>query len=340
MQALWINKFDFSGNTAAVIAWAEGILQTGWKIHLILNEVPPFLLPLYRKYLSEAGLQNSFNINRQQIQNLLFYSNFDLLHAFHPDLYHMSAEIGKSFQVPWVASFLSGDHPVPIILCEADLITCSNSGALQTLQQLLYPFGEKPLHLIPQGIKTSPVPDFSQPRQWGVLYAGPPKNCYNPPFLALQEVVRGLPSWRCGVFSHQKPSRFSGMFHPWIPSFGTITRDYPIVASHGYLLLEALAAGKIALLLEENYTGIFYPFSRLEQVPALKAKFPAVKTSPPENIDIRKLLRRDLQMLCTDRNAREKLQRDNWSYACENHDIGIIAEKFRCLYNRLLKIAY
>ncbi|MGI6308666.1 MAG: hypothetical protein ACOX1X_08765 [Dethiobacteria bacterium] len=340
MQALWINKFDFNGNTAAIITWAEGVLQTGRRLHLVLTGVPPFLLPLYQKYLAKTGLKSSLNINRQQIQNLLFYRGFDLLHVFHPDLFLMAAELSRSFQIPWIAGYLSGeDHPGLTCVHEADTVTCSHSDAFQTLQRFFNPYRKTPLHLIPPGVKTGPPPDFSPPQQWSVLYAGPLENRQLAPFLSLNEVIRSLDSWTCGVFSRQKPPRFSGNFHPWTPAFSKIIKDYTIIAGHGYFLLQALAAGKIALLLEERYAGIFSPLSRREQVPALRAKLPVVKTGPAEDTDPRELLCRDLQMLCTDRAAKEKLQRDGWSYTRENHDIEIVAEKIRRLYSRLNKTA-
>lgn len=346
MRALWLNKFDFSGNTEAIITWAEGVLQTGWQIHLVLTGVPSFLLSLYQNYLTKTGLKSSFNINRQQMQNLLFYRHFDLLHVYHPDLYHLAAALSKSFQVPWLAGHLSGedhgggDHADLTFLREADAVTCSCSAALQTLQPFFHPYRKTPLLLLPQVVKTGPPPGFSTPQQRSILYAGPLENNHLPPFQALNQVVQRMGTWTCGVCSRQKPSRFSGNFHPWTPAFSEILADYTFFAGHGYFLLQALAAGKITLLLEERYAGIFFPFSRQEPVPAWRAKLPAEKTGTAKDTDDpRKLLHRDLQMLSTDQATREKLQQDSWSYTRENHDLAIVAEKIRRLYSRLLSKA-
>lgn len=194
--------------------------------------------------------------------------------------------------------------------------------------------------MLPQGVKTGAPPDFSSPQQWSILYAGPLESDHLAPFQALNQVVRNLGAWTCGVFSRQKPPRFSGNFHPWTPAFSEILADYTFIAGHGYFLLQALAAGKITLLLEERYAGIFSPFSRREQVPAWRAKLPVEKNGSAEDTDDpRKLLHQDLQMLSTDQATREKLQRDSWSYTRENHDLAIVAEKIRRLYRRLLSIA-
>ena len=223
MQALWINKFDFNGNTAAIITWAEGVLQTGWRLHLVLTGVPPFLLPLYQKYLAKTGLKSSLNINRQQIQNLLFYSSFELLHVFHPDLYHMAAELSRSFQVPWIASYLSGeDHPGLTCVHEADTVTCSHSDAFQTLQRFFNPYRKTPLHLIPPGVKTGPPPDFSPPQQWAFFMPARWKTASLPLF----SPKRGYPEpgfldLRC--FLQAKPP-LQRQFSPWTPAFSKIIK--------------------------------------------------------------------------------------------------------------------
>ena len=52
--------------------------------------------------------------------------------------------------------------------------------------------------------------------------------------------------------------------------------------------------------------------------------------------DTREMLRRDLLMLSTNRAVRDTLQFEGWSYARENHELAVVAEKIRRLYDRLL----
>lgn len=346
-RALWLSRFDYSGDIEAVIIRAEGILQTGWEIHLVLIGVPPPLLPLYEKHLAQIGrkygLKYSLNINRQQIQNILFYRRFDLLHIYHPCLLPLGATLGKSFRLPWLASCPTGgereehasghadsttnpgspletkdrednaggtDLAVFAYLREADAVTCSCSTALQRLQPLLSPFFENPvpLCLIPWGVKTTgvtpslsssppqssppgftspPAPQTPQPSRQqircSILYAGPLEKKHLIAFQALNQVVQSRDDCTLDVFSGRRPLHFSGGYHPWTPSFREILKDYTAIAGHGYFLLQALAAGKIALLLEEKYAGIFSPFTRREAVPAWQARLPAGKNKIEEN---------------------------------------------------------
>ena len=384
-QALWLNKFEYDGNTKAVVARAEGVLQTGWGLHLVLEGVPPVLLTLYEKHLAKIslkyGLKYSLNINRQQLQNLLFYRDFDLLHVFHPSLFHLVAILGKSFRLPWLA-----DCPDPVdpslfaCLYKADAVVCSCSAAQQSLQPFFHSYPEKPvpLYLIPRGVKIGPPPDFVSPHQpelKSILYAGPLEDNHLSSFQALNQVVQGPGNWTCGIFSRRRPPGFNGNFHPWAPIFGAMLADYTFVAGHGYFLLQALAAGKIALLLEERYAGIFSPFERSEPVPAWRALLPLAKSDiakevksigtphkplrwnlplplnnlnptrkPRGNLEMPRTdqntkdrLQQDLQLLCTDQSAREKLQQDSWNYTRENHDLAIVAEKISRLYNYITK---
>ena len=154
------------------------------------------------------------------MQNLLFYRHFDLLHVYHPDLYHLAAALSKSFQVPWLAGHLSGedhgggDHADLTFLREADAVTCSCSAALQTLQPFFHPYRKTPLLLLPQVVKTGPPPGFSTPQQRSILYAGPLENNHLPPFQALNQVVQRMGTWTCGVCSGRNLPASVAIFTP------------------------------------------------------------------------------------------------------------------------------
>lgn len=375
-RVLWLDRYSEDGDTEALIARAEGVLQTGLQVHLVITGVPPVLNSLYEKHLAQIGLKHglrySLNINRQQIQNLLFYRGFDLLHVFQPDLFHLAAAFGRSFRLPWLASFPAGweggaaghedfagsvcppgaerqkecfsssaGHATSAALAllrEADAVICSCSQTLKYLQPFFPSFAEKkpPLYLIPWGVKTAGSPlspaappspqqgalyaappknshPVSQPpqqrKQHSILYAGPLKNNHLPAFQALNEVVQSRNDWILDVFSGRRPINFSGGHHPLAPAFSKILAGYTFVAGYGYLLLQALAAGKIVLLLEERYAGVFHPFNRREPVPAWRARSPAEEDDATENREFegspRKTIQWKLPRLATDNQGTE-----------------------------------
>ncbi len=330
MRALWLNKFDFSGNTEAVIAWAKGVIQKGFKVHLVLTGVPSPQLNIYQEYINKTGLKSSLNISRQQVQNLIYYRGFDLLHVFHPDLFNIAGELGSSFKIPWLASVFDKERHVNFsFLHAASYITCCNSVSLQALKNFFYPYCKQNLLLIPQGV-TIKRADFSPPEKMGILYAGPLEGSHVAPFQALNRVVQSLKSCTLGVVSRHNPFASNVNFYPWTPDFSSIAGHYNIIAGFGYFLLQGISTGKIALILEEKYEGIFSPFHR-KQVPDFRAK-----VQSGDDIAVQKLLSRDIQALYDHLPAAKKLQQENWSYAQENHDLEIIAEKIVRLYSRII----
>ncbi|RJX29138.1 MAG: hypothetical protein C4554_01445 [Dethiobacter sp.] len=330
MYALWLNKFDFSGNTEAVITWTKGVLEKGLKVHLVLIGVPSPLLGIYQEHLNKAGLKSSLNINRQQVQNLLYYRSFDLLHVYHPDLFNMAGELGSTFKIPWLASVFEGErHENFSFLHKASYITCCNSVSLQVLKGFFYPYNKQNLLLIPQGVTIKPA-NFSSLEQMSILYAGPLEISHAASFQALNGTVPSLKPCTFGLVSRHKPSTFKRKFYPWTPDLSNIVEGYNIIAGFGYFLLQGISAGKIALILEEKYGGIFSPFHR-KQVPDFRAK-----SQGEDDMAVHKLLSRDLQALLDHLPAAKKLRQDNWSYARENHDLEIIAEKIIRLYSRIL----
>jgi len=328
MRALWLNKFDFSGNTEAVIAWARGVMQKGLKVHLVLTGIPSSLSGIYEGFINKSGLKSSLNINWQQVQNLLYYRRFDLLHVFHPDLFSMAVELSTSFRIPWLASVFEGErHANFKFLHAADFITCCNSASLHAVTNFFYPYNKQNLMLIPQGVTIRPA-DFPPLTKMSVLYAGPLESSHIAPFQALNGVIQHLKSSTLGVVSRHNPSTSNVTFYPWRPDFSSIAGFYNIIAGFGYFLLQGIAAGKIALILEEKYAGIFSPGQR-QQVPDLRAKVQAGEDSAGQQ-----LLNRDIQALYERLPAAKKLQQENWSYARENHDLEIVAEKIVRLYSR------
>lgn len=326
MRALWLNKFDFSGNTEAVINWARGVRQKGLQLHLVLTEVPPFFLGLYDKFLRQARLKSSLNINRQQIQNLLYYRSFDLLHVFHHDLFNLARELGVSFGIPWLASVFDGEEQGNFsFLSSASYITCCNSNSLQAVKNFFYPYNKQNLILIPQGVMIKKE-DFLPLTKMSILYIGPLKPGHIPAFQALYRAVQGLKFPPLGVVSSHSASVPKATFYSWRPDFSSICLHYDIIAGFGYYLLQGIAAGKIALILEEKYAGLFSPLQR-KQLPDFRAK-----GHTGDYLSDYKLLCGDLKALYERLPEAEKLREENWNYARENHDLEIIAEKIVRLY--------
>ena len=331
VRVLWLNKFDFSGNTEAVMAWARGVVHKGLKLHLVLTGIPPSLLELYKKFINKSGLQSSLNINWQQVQNLLYYHRFDLLHVFHPDLFRMAADLSNSFQIPWVASVFDGEHHDDFtFLYTAAYITCCNSSSFLAIKDFFYPYVKQNILIIPQGVTIKPS-SFPPLTKMNILYVGPLGKKQVAPFQALKHAVKDLKSSSLGVVSRYNVSPGNVTFYSWRPDFNVIIGRYNVIAGFGYYLLQGIAAGKIALILEEKYAGIFLPLQR-EQVPDFRAKAQAGKDADPSAY---KLIIQDIQALGKQLPAAQKLQQENWSYARENHDLEIIAEKIVRLYDRL-----
>jgi len=328
MEVLWINKFDFSGNTEAVINWAKGVRQKGLQLHLVLTEVPAPLLHRYDNHLNQAGLKSSVNINRQQIQNLLYYRSFDLLHIFHHDLYPMAKELSNFFCLPWVASVFDGEERENFpFLSTACCITCSNSKSFLEVKKFFYPHTLQNIILLPQGVAIKKE-SFFPVEKMSILSLGALKPDHLPAFQALNRVLQDLKlPFSLGVVSDLRYTSLStAAYYPWSPDLCDILPFYNIMAGFGYYMLQGIAAGKIALILEEKYGGLFLPSQR-EQLPDLRAK--GQREDP--HLDY-KLLKRDLKALYERLQEVEKLREETWHYARENHNLEIIAGKILRLY--------
>ncbi len=325
MRALWLNEFDFSGNVEAVINWARGVKQRGLEIHLVLQGVPPELIGVYENFLNKQGLKGTLNINRQQIQNLLYYRDLHFLHVFHPGLFSLGRELSSSFRIPWLASIFNGDFNKFNFLHTASYITCSNSLSYQAVKEHFYPYNKQELCLIPQGVTIKPVVSPT-PAALSILYIGPLKNSHLAAFQAFNRVTQGLKSLSPGIITVHDPLLPSIKYHPWPADIGNIAASYQVIAGFGYYLLQGIASGKITLILEEEYGGIFSPFQRLK-VPDFRAKAQAENDSGTWE-----RLQQDILFLAKHWSEAVKLQQENWNYARENHDLEIVAEKIIRLY--------
>lgn len=329
MRVLWLTKFDYSGNTEAVIMWARGLLLRGVKIHLVLTGIPSSLLGVYEDYLGKNRLKNSLNIGSQQVQNLLYYRGYDLLHVYHTDLYALAANLCSSLKIPWLASCFNGiNHNSSPHLTKASYFTCCSSASLQAANNLFHPYRKKNLLLIPFGVSINPGTFFPL-EHLDILYAGSLEQNQTASFQALSEVVQENNFCSLGVMSEQRPSGFKGTFHQWDPDLTGIFNKYNIIAGAGFRLLQGISMGKIALILDENYGGFFSPHSTV-QVHDFRSG------EQQEKKEIRKLVRRDLQTLLENLPDTKKLQQENWSYAMENHNMEIIGEKIILLYSHII----
>lgn len=343
MRALWLNKFDYSGNAEAVIELAEGALKKGLKIHLVLNGVPLSLTGVYREYLHKKGLKGSVNVSTQQIQNLLYYQGCKLLHVYHPLLFPLAQSLSSSLKITWAASCLENiEQGAYSTLAGATFVTCSSTALWNKINSNLHPYKKEKLLLIPPGIKIPP-PEFAQegagpsstaqPDKLRLLYIGPLENNHAAVFLKLNRLVKNLENCTFGVISMQKMSGINGTLHPWTPDWDSIARSYDIIISSGYSLLRGIAKGKIALLMEKKYGGIFTPRAQV-QVPDFRAVLKDKDTDAGE--DLLKQDLQELQKLLEQPSAMKRLQEENWNYARENHDLEIVSEQLARLYSRLL----
>ncbi|MDO9536406.1 MAG: hypothetical protein Q7J85_14020 [Bacillota bacterium] len=327
MRALWLTKFDYSGNTEAVILWARGLLSRELKIHLVLTGIPSSLLGVYKDYLDKYGLKNSLNIGTQQVQNLLYYSRYDLLHVYHTDLYALAENLSSSLKIPWLAGcFNEINHSSYPHLTKANSITCCSSASLQAVKDLFHPYRKIRLLLIPFGVSIKPG-NFSPLDRLDILYAGPLEQNCTASFHALNEVVQKNNFCSLSVMSEQRPSGFKGSYYPWNPDLTGIFNHYNIIAGSGFHLLQGIAMGKIALILNENYGGFFSPHSTVQAHDFRSGE-------QAEKGEIQKLLKRDLQTLLENLPNTKKLQQENWNYAMENHNMEIIGEKIIRFYSR------
>lgn len=373
MRALWLNRFDYSGNAESVAELAEGFLKKGLKIHLVLNGVPPSLTGTYQEYMDKKGLKSSVNISTQQIQNMLYYQGCKLLHVFHPAFFPLAQNLSSSLKINWVASCLesighsaysstySSNYSA---LAGATFITCSSTALWKEIKSIFHPYKKEKVLLIPPGIKI-PLPEFSregadpsstaQPDKLRLLYIGPLESNRLAVFFRLNKLIAGLKDCDFGMISAQRISGISGTLYPWTPDWDSIARSYDIIISSGFFLLRAIAKGKIALLMEEKYGGIFSPRAQV-QVPDFRATLidkdkgngtgagagagAGVGTGAGVGAGAGEdLLKRDLQelqKLLEQPSAVKRLQEENWNYARENHDLEIVSEQLARLYSRLL----
>ncbi len=208
--------------------------------------------------------------------------------------------------------------------------------------------------MIPPGIKI-PLPEFSrekadpssaaQPDKLRLLYIGTLESNRLAVFFRLNKLIAGLKDCDFGVISAQRISGISGTLYSWTPDWDRIARSYDIIISSGFFLLRAIAKGKIALLMEEKYGGIFSPRAQV-QVPDFRATLIDKDKGNGTGNDNgagsgvgEDLLKRDLQelqKLLEQPSAVKRLQEENWNYARENHDLEIVSEQLARLYSRLL----
>jgi len=333
MRALWLNRFGYGGNTESVAELAGGLLKKGLKVHLVLNGVPPSLTGAYQEYLYKKGLKSSVNISTQQIQNILYYQSCKLLHVFHPAFFPLAQNLSSSLKINWVASCLEWmDHSAYSTLAGATFITCSSTALWNEIKSIFHPYKKEKVMLIPPGIKITPA-ELNQPKKLRLLYTGPLEGNRLTVFFRLKKLIAGLKDCDFGVISAHKISDISGTIYPWTPDWDNIAREYDIIISSGFSLLRGIAKGKIALLMEEKYGGIFSPRAQV-QVPDFRAVLKDKDTDAGE--DLLKQDLQELQKLLQQPSAMKRLQEENWNYARENHDLEIVSEQLARLYSRLL----
>lgn len=325
MQALWCQKFDYSGKVEAVVAWAQAIKKRGIEAHLILVGVPPFLLPLCQGSLEKKGLKGFLNISSQQFQNLLHYQGYELVHVFNPELYPLAAALCSARKVPWVATSFEGEEKKNFFFLEkASYITCASGEAYNSLRELF--FKKERVELILPGAKISP-PTIPTRKQMAILFAASPLNGKSPLFRLFDRVTQKLKGCSLGLFSWQRPAQGAARHHPWTPDFAPVLESYHAVAGCGYYLLLGMAAGKIALLAEETYEGILSPFT-LPGVFDFRARGQGSERETEEK------LREDLKWLLEHPLEAGKIMESNIKYARENHDLDVISEQIARLYRR------
>jgi hypothetical protein len=328
LRALWLTKFDYSGNTEAVIMWAKGLLLRGVRIHLVLTGIPSSLISVYKDYLDKNGLKNSLNIGSQQLQNLLYYNRYDLMHVFHSDLYALAENLSSTLKISWLAGCSNGINQSSLPhLTKASYLTCCSSASLQEAKDLFHPYRNNKLVLIPFGVNTERG-DFPPLERLDILYSGPMGQNHTASVQALDEAVQKNNSYSLGIMSEKRPSGFKGIFHPWDPDLTGIFYNYSIIAGSGFHLLQGLAMGKIALIVNDNYGNIFSPYSNV-QAHDFRCEQQAEKG------ELRELVKGILQTLLQNLPDTKKLQQENWSYAMENHNMKIIGEKILRLYRHV-----
>jgi hypothetical protein len=331
LRVLWLTKFDYSGNTEAVIMWARGLLSREVRVHLVLIGIPSSLLGVYKNYLDKWGLKYSLNIGTQQVQNILYYSRYDLLHVYHTDLYALAANFSSSLKIPWLAGCFNGIEDSSLShLTQASSITCCSSASFQAAKGLFNPYRKKRILLIPYGISINPVNFSSFEEGLNILYSGPLRQKDTASFQSLDEAVQENNSCRLSVMSEYRPSGLKGDFHFWNPDLSGIFDKYNLIAGSGFHLLQGISMGKIALVLDENYGGFFSPSSNLQADDFRSGQ-------QAEEGEMKELVKKDLKTLLQDLPDAKKLQHENRSYAMENHNMQIIGEKMFRLYSRVYK---
>ena len=107
-------------------------------------------------------------------------------------------------------------------------------------------------------------------------------------------------------------------------------KNYGTILSYGYYLLQGMAAGKNALLMENGYGGIICP-SAQNNVPDLR-----YKKKSNWNEDVQEKLKNDILKILKP-SFGKKLRQDCLKYVQENHDPAIAAEKIARLYRFALQ---
>lgn len=336
MRILWLTQFDYSSDLEAIFAWVMEIRKRKVEVDFFINQLPAYM---QRKMQEEAQKVDNrkfklfFNINSQQLKNILHYYSYHLLHVHHSSLYPLVSLLSHSIKIPWIAScFEEIDCRKITHLENARYLVCTNSSSLNSVETALAPFKKNNYQLILPAVKSESAMVADKANS-DVLYIGGLAAEQEIFFSNLYQKLKEFDfPGKIDAVSWHKPSSFRGKIYSWenIIKLQEIMKNYGTILSYGYYLLQGMAAGKNALLMENGYGGIICP-SAQNNVPDLR-----YKKKSNWNEDVQEKLKNDILKILKP-SFGKKLRQDCLKYVQENHDPAIAAEKIARLYRFVLQ---
>jgi len=322
VNVLMLIRFSYSGSTAHVLTLAAKLKLHGIGAVVVMTDCPASMRQIYQQYCRNKVSLITEN-QEAEITRILRRYRADLLHVHAPALIALGRKLAHTHRLSWGISIHAALLPAQhFILSQSAFIIAGDPFTCRRLADLGYP-----ATFIPEGIDLDEFKPAEKKRFY-ITFIGESGSFTENSYLAVQKAAL-LADLPVEIICPERLPSLQGRFHGWLPSSATVLRESQVVLGRRRSLLEGMACGNAAMIVDPNFGGLVESGS-----------LPAAIYSPPLDVDSRKPCYRDifytLSHLLKNRTYLADLQQWGRRYIAENHDLDISAELTAKLYREIV----